>query len=374
MHIVLSLECGGLEKIAIELSAKLNSGTFNSCICCLDKFGELSVVAENKNVNVILVKRKPGKDLTLPFRLARAFKKRSINLVHTHNLVPLLYGSLAAKIAGIPVVINTRHGRERKHIHSTIWNMNNALIAISKDAKNELLKWNTLPSEKVTVIYNGIDIDAYESGSQPAEAKKDLHLNPADFVVGTVARLSPEKDQRTLLAAFLKVAGRIPGAKLVVVGDGILKNELTNYSRMLGIADKVRFLGFRADINKLLPAFDVFVLSSLTEGISLTLLEAMAAGIPVIATNVGGTPEIIDDGISGFLIPPNDAEEIEKKIITLFNNKELAARFSKSGRIKAKEKFSLNGMVDKYRILYKKFLDRKNHERFSNNKPVPQFD
>ncbi len=359
MHIVLSLECGGLEKIAIDLASKLNGGIFNSCICCLDTFGELAKEAKEKGIEVVLTKRMPGIDFTLPFKLAAIMKKRNICLVHTHNPGPLLYGTLAAKLAGIPVIINTRHGRAKKHRNSYIWNMNDAVIAISEDAKREMLKWNRIDTKKTKVIYNGIDIDRYSKQQNGSEAKKALNIEPSTFVVGTVARLSPEKDQVTLIDAFSKVVNKIDDAKLIFVGDGILREELVNYASKLGISDKVMFLGFRDDVFKILPVFDVFVLSSLTEGISLTLLEAMAARKPILATSVGGNPEIVEDGVTGFLVPPKDPDKMAEKIINLLQNKELARRMGETGRKRMAEKFSLDRMVSEYKQLYEECLARK---------------
>lgn len=359
MHIVFSLECGGAEKVAIGLSGKLNGGVFNSCICCLDAFGELSDEARKKEIEVILVKRKPGKDITLPFRLARIIKEKRIDLVHTHNMGPLFYGTLAAKLAGVPVVINTRHSREKKRKGSYVWNMNDAVITISEDAKKELLKWNRIDTKKTKVIHNGIDTNRYACLQDGSEARSMLNINTSTFVVGTVARLSPVKDQFTLIDAFSKVISETNDAKLIFVGDGALREELISYTKKLGIYDKVMFLGFRDDVFNILPTFDVFVLSSLTEGISLTLLEAMAAGRPIVATNVGGNPEVIIDGVTGFLIPPKEPQNMSEAIAKILQNPELAKQMGEAGRRRVEEKFSLERMVKEYRDLYEECLERK---------------
>jgi sugar transferase (PEP-CTERM/EpsH1 system associated) len=359
MHIVFSLECGGLEKIAIELSAKLNSGVFNSCICCIDTFGELSDEAMKRGVEVILIKRKPGKDITLPFRLARLIKKKRIDLVHTHNMGPLFYGTLAGKLAGVPVIMNTRHGREKKRRNSYIWNMNAAVIAISEDAKKEMLKWNRIDTKKMKVIYNGIDIGRYSNRQNGSEVKNELNIKPSTLVVGTVARLCPEKDQFTLIGAFSKVVNKIDTAKLIFVGDGILREELNSHAEKLGISHKVMFLGFRNDIYNILPAFDVFALSSFTEGVSLTLLEAMAMERPIVATNVGGNPEVVVDGVTGFLVPPKESQKMADAIVKLLHNPELAQKMGEAGRRRVEEKFSLERMVKEYKDLYEECLAKK---------------
>jgi len=381
MHIVFSLECGGLEKVAIDLSGKLNDGIFNSCICCIDAFGELSDEARKREVEVILVKRKPGKDIMLPFKLAHLVKEKRIDLVHTHNMGPLFYGTLASKLAGVPVIMNTRHGREKKRGNSYIWNMNDAVVAISEDAKKEMLKCNRIDIKKTKVIHNGIDTDKYACLEDGCEVRNALNINTSTFVVGTVARLSPEKDQFTLIDAFLKVINIMDDAKLVFVGDGALREELINYAKKLDVYDKIIFLGFRDNVFKILPTFDVFALSSLTEGISLTLLEAMAMKRPVVVTNVGGNPEVVVDGVTGFLVPPKEPKEMAGAIAEILRNPELSQKMGEAGRKRVEEKFSLELMVKEYKDLYKECLARKGmgsalnpkyHENIDNHKLISQ--
>ena len=355
MQVVLSLEYGGLEKVVINLAERLDREKFHTSICCLDKLGELAEEAKEKGIKVVMVKRRPGIDFFLPFRLAHILKKERVNLLHTHNMGPLFYGSLAAWLARVPIVLNTRHGRERKIGSQWIWRLNNEIITISEDAKKELSISNRINSEKIRVIYNGIETKQYITKTNIYKVKKVLNIN-STLVIGTVARLSPEKDQFTLLEAFSKIAQMVDSVKLVIVGDGILRQELERRSKSLGIKDKVLFLGFRQNISEILSIFDVFVLSSLTEGIPLTLLEAMAAGKPVVATNVGGNPEVVVDGETGFLVPPKNPEKMAEAIITLLKNEELAMKMGEAGRKRVEEKFSLERMVREYEEIYRNLL------------------
>lgn len=381
LQVVLSLGCGGAERLAVDLCAKLNANGFNASLCCLDGLGELEDEAKKRGVKVFLVQRKQGKDLTLPFKLAGLMRKNNIQVVHTHNLTPLLYGTLAARIARVSAVVNTRHGREKKHGGRFIWGMNNAVAAISQDAKRELLKCNHIKPEKVRVIYNGIDMETFKiASSLPlallgvaprndegegarndcyCDLRKELNIAADARVIGTVARLSAEKDQHTLLSAFTKVNALIKDSILVIAGDGALRDDLESHARYLGVHEKVRFLGFCRDIPRLLSIFDVFVLSSLTEGISLTLLEAMAAGKPVVATNVGGNPEVVAEGETGLLVSPKDPEKLAEAIIRLLQNPELARKMGEAGHRRVEEKFSLDRMVREYEELYRECLGYK---------------
>lgn len=361
VQIVPALEIGGLERVVINLAEKINSKNYNVVICCLEGKGDLRAEAERKGIRVISADKRPGKDFLLPLRLASILKNENARIVHTHNSGPLLYGTLAAKIAQIPVVINTKHGRERRVKNNLICRLNDRIVTISEDAKKELLKVVKLRIDKVEVIYNGIDERSYSKGKNTiSEIKKGLKIAHSDLVVGTIGRLSPEKDHFTLLLAFSELSRASDNVKLIVVGDGLLRRDLEAKCSELGIKDKVKFLGFRDDIAEMLSIFDVFVLSSVTEGISLTLLEAMAAGKTVVATNVGGNPEVVEDGVTGFLVPPQNPEKLAETINNLLKNRGLSQKMGEAGRNHIKENFTLERMVKEYETLYERLLNEKN--------------
>jgi len=344
MHVVLSLEYGGLEKVAIDLASYLNNGKHKVIICCLDRLGELAKEAEKRGVKVIFIKRKPGIDFSLPFRLSKVFKDEEIDIVHTHNHAAMLYGTLGARLAGIRAIFNTIHGREKKIKNKTIWSMawkmNSMIITISQDAKRELVKNSGINPEKIGVIYNGIDISRFK--------KSDADSN----VIGTVSRLSQEKDNFTMLEAFKIISSRLDNVSLVIAGDGPLKESLKAKVESLKLEEKVIFLGFRNDIPEVLSGFSVFALSSLTEGISISLLEAMASGKPVVATNVGGNPEVVSDGETGLLVPPKEPDKMAEAIIKILSDRDMAKRMGEAGRKGVEEKFSLERMVKEYQEIY----------------------
>ncbi|MFH1678491.1 MAG: glycosyltransferase [Candidatus Omnitrophota bacterium] len=364
MHVVLSLEVGGLESLVVELVRRMRHN-YQFLICCLDSYGELSKEAEELGAGIKLLKRKPGIDLLLPFRLAKLMSKEGVSIVHTHNLSSLFYGSLAGKIAGIPVILSTQHGRKDKGTRKSRWAdrlaacMNNKVIAVSQDTADWLRDYYGIHSSKIEVIYNGIDIKQYAKQDDIDKVRKLLKIEPGTSIVGTVARLSPEKDQITLLNAFSQVLKRINKVKLLIAGDGVLGDKLREYAERLGLSDNVLFLGYRKDIPSLLSMVDVFVLSSLREGVSLTLLEAMAADTPIVATDVGGNSEVVIEGETGFLTPAKSPDKMADAIIKILSEKELAGRMAEAGQRRVEEIFDIEQMVKKYDELYRFYLGGK---------------
>jgi glycosyltransferase involved in cell wall biosynthesis len=285
-------------------------------------------------------------------------RREKVDVVHTHNLGPMVYGALGAKFAGIRTIINTRHGREKKETYAFFWNMNDAIIAISKDAKRRLVAFNLFDYAKLTVIYNGIRATSLKTDER-AIKENIFGIDSKCKVAGTVSRLSEEKGQIVLLDAFSEVLQAVKDVRLVFVGDGPLKERLIEHSKELGIADKVIFLGFRKDAVEIMRAFDIFVLPSMTEGISLSLLEAMAAGKPTVVTHVGGNPEIVIHEVTGFLISPQALGKLSDAIIKLLQDEGLSKKMGEAGKKCVEESFTLDRMVDEYRSLYENCFSRK---------------
>lgn len=346
LQVVNNLQYGGLEKLVIGLSAALNHGRHESLICCLESPGPMAADAQERGIPVRSLGKQPGFDLGLILRLAKLMKQERIDVVHTHNMGPLLYGALAAKLAGCRAVLNTRHGREWKQRPSFVWRWNRAVVAISEDARTRLLASNRVDPRRVRVIANGIDLDRFAPATAGAQKPRQ------GMVFGTVARLAQEKDHATLLRAFATLGVSHPDAGLVIVGDGELRLQLERLAAQLGVSARVAFLGFQQDVAGCLQRFDCFVLSSVTEGISLTLLEAMAAAKPVIATRVGGNPEVVEEGVTGLLVPPSHPDALAAAMQRLLTDRGLAERMGQAGRARAQARFSLARMAEAYGQLY----------------------
>ena len=358
LHVINSLDCGGLEKFVIDLSVELKKRGHDVQLVCLQKGGDLNRLAQATQLSVTTFEKKKeaGIDFSLISKIAEFIRREKFDIIHTHNVAPLIYGSLAAAFAFNTRLINTRHGRQIETVNPLFWALNKKIVTISHDAKECLLNWNRMNPNKVKVIHNGINVEAFGSTLSEDEKRRlkiEVGIKDDSFVLGTIGRLAKEKDQATLLKAFRKMIQKKVHTTLVIVGDGPLKKDLEKMAEEFQIKDQVKLLGYRSDTAKLLQIFDVFVLSSFTEGISLALLEAMAAGKPTIATKVGGNPEVVVEAETGYLVPCGFPERIEAAAMRYFANRSLIPQMGDAGRRRALEFFSLDRMTSEYEKLYK---------------------
>jgi glycosyltransferase involved in cell wall biosynthesis len=344
-----------LERLAIDLSTGLSRFGDRGQICCLEHPGPLAPQAAAKGITVHALGKRPGVDAGLIFRLAGLIRREAIDVVHTHNRSPLIYGTLAARLAGAKALVHTRHGREVHSYPRFVWSMNRAIVAISEDSRQVLLKNYPVTPPQVQVIHNGIDVPAF--GDSAANGLRDeLKLRPDAFIIGIIGRIAEEKDHVTLLRAMQQVRQARPDAVLLVIGDGPIGPQVRSAASELGVADVVKFLGFRHDVPALLQLLDVFVLSSTTEGISLTLLEAMAARKPIVATRVGGNPEVVIDGQTGLLVPSKDPQALATAILKVANDPAFRKQLGQAGRVRVESAFSQEQMVAQYHTLYTRLL------------------
>lgn len=355
LHIVNSLDCGGLENFTIELSKELKLTGDVPFICCLDKMGNLAPNAIDAGISVTDFQIKNGFDFKCLLKLRKYIIANKIDVVHTHNKKPLIYGTIAAKLAHVTRIIHTRHGQAADVVPWYIWKLNSKVVTISEDAKTCLISTNKIAEENVEVIENGIPLDKFDSISAEVsqELKNEIGLLANNQVIGIVARLAIEKDHKTLIQAFAEVLKVNESAVLLIVGDGPLNKDLQELTQELAIENSVYFLGFRQNIAELISIFDIFVLSSTSEGMSLTLLEAMASKKPIVATDVGGNPEVVQDKLTGFIVPPQNPIIMAKAITSLLQNSVLASEFALNGYERIKNKYSLVSMTEKYKKLYK---------------------
>jgi len=355
IHIVLGLEVGGLEKLVVDLASAINKlTTIESIICCITgKDTQFQRMAEAKGVRVINLDSKMGLQKVFSLlSLIQLVRREKIDILHSHNATAHFYGAVVSSFTRKPL-IHTKHGNLLPFPRNQGWSSHHwaasstkKIIAVSDIVRESIINAYRVPAEKVMTIFNGIDIAPYHSKPRLST------LDSKYFSVGCIGRLSKEKDHSTLLKAFKKVLEIIPTVQLKIVGDGMLKEALIKETKDLGIEGNVAFWGMRTDIPDLLKEFDVFVQPSLTEGISLTILEAMAAGLPVVATNVGGNPEVVLEGQTGFLVPSQNPKAMAEAILKFHADKNLAGRFGEAGRKRVEEKFDLNKMVSAYGRVY----------------------
>lgn len=364
-HIVLSLQPGGLERVVLQLVERMDRSRFDPIVVALEERGALAAELDRLGVPMHVFPRKRGFDVQVLSDLVNLFEEQRIALVHTHNPSPHVYGSFAASIVrsrGLlrPSVIHTKHGRNhpddgrRVMVNRVAAAFSDRVVAVSEDARTVAIEVERIEPHRLVVIRNGVDTTKVCPGDG-ASARRTLGVADDAFHVGCVARLSFEKDHATLLEAFSILRARVPRAHLTLVGDGALRRELEESAERLGARDAVTFVGFTDDVASLLPSFDVFALASRTEGTSLTLLEAASAGLPIVATRVGGNAEIVVDGESGLLVPvgePRAFAEALEALAMRADRRQMGAR----GRADVVARYELGKMVAAYDTLYTEVL------------------
>jgi glycosyltransferase involved in cell wall biosynthesis len=363
LHILSSLQIGGAEKQVVTLLKHVDKKKYRIILCCLHSGGPLEKEIKNEEIEIVLLRMRLRYILFAMFKLIRLMKKENIQIVHTHLYFDHLFGRIAARIAGVPVIVTTEHGRGmwKKGRHLLFERIANRFtdmrIAVSEDIRQIRIQREHTPPEKVITIPNAINEDDFiVSDYVHSDKRKALGINSDDLVIGTVARFDPDKALDKLLEAAYLVVKSIENVKIILVGNGPLRKNLEDHAARLKIADKVVFTGARTDIVELLSIMDVFVISSIREGIPVSLLEAMAAERAVVATNVGGNAEVINDESCGLIVAPNDIDALAIGIISLLNNKALRERMGRKARVRIQENFSVKSQVGKIESLYEEIL------------------
>lgn len=294
--------------------------------------------------------------------LVEFINRNKIDIIHAHGARVNLWGSIAALIANVPI-ISTEHNIDlwRNWNHYYNWadklaaRINQVRIGVSP-AVCEMLRNEGIKPEKIKCIENGIDLEKFERTSNNSTIKAELHIENHVKVVGTVGRLVEQKGHKYFLAAAARVIKEFPEVKFLVVGDGPLKEILHQQAIELGIKGKVIFTGYRNDIPGLMAIMDLFVLPSLTEGLPLVILEAMAAKKAILATRVSGIPYIINDGVDGLLVTPQCVDELATNICYLLKNPDIAKNMASAANEKVYVKYDAKNMILQYENLYEQIL------------------
>lgn len=363
LHVVLSTETGGMENIIYNLAVGHNNSRVKLKVLCLERIGGLSKNLAKLGIQEQLAgKMVPGISLIYPAGLIKLIKQSGCDIVHTHSGCWFKVAIACAFIPGVKMIY-TDHGRffpeskmrvflDKMSIHFT-----DKVVAVGANLKNYLISKVKLPAKKVIQINNCIDSNRFFPAGNNEGIRKELGYAVDDVIIIIVARLAPVKNHRFLINTFKELSKKYPNAKLMIVGDGPLRNELEDLTAELQLGDKVNFMGDRNDVPKLLQAADFATLSSLSEGISLTILEAMSTGLPVVATAVGGNPSIITDGEDGYLADSGDLEAYSNCLEKLVDSCELRIEMGRKARETIVAKWSLNIMTKKYEELYAELVD-----------------
>ena len=339
---------------ALNLASNLDHNRYRVILCALDQGGALEPEIRHSGISYLVMNRRPGIQLGLMWRLFRLFRATGVDVVHTHHFNQLFYAAIGAKLAGARL-IHTEHSVE----FCSRWDLRlalrllaafcNQVVAVGSHGEHILRQRVGIPSRKLQVIPGGVKLS--NSSELKDEARRSLGLTQDARVATIVARLYPEKNHQMLLAAFDTVRRQVPGAQLLIVGEGVEAIAIAEKISRLGLTDQVHMLGVRRDINRILAASDVFLLSSHREALPIAILEAMAAALPIIATAVGDLPSVLKDGITGRLTAPGDAQAFASATIEVLNDPARAHRMGQQAR-RAVARFGLPTMVEKYEALY----------------------
>jgi len=361
LQVVLSLNPGGTERLVMELASRLHA-ELPTMVCCLDEAGAWAADLEARGIRVRALGRQNGFRPALGRAVAAVAKEHDATVMHAHQYSPFVYSALARLWRPRTKVVFTEHGRlsdappsgKRRRVNRLLRRVPARMFAVSGNLKSHMLGEGFLPDD-ISVIYNGIDVGPVPDMSDCKRMRELLGVGNQTFVVGTVARLDPVKDLGTLIRAIAKLTLDVTSRSfgLVVIGSGPEQDALERLAAELGVHRQVRFLGHRDDARDWLAACDAYVNCSISEGVSLTILEAMAAGLPVVATAVGGTPEVVDASC-GRLVPARNPDALASAIAEIAAAPRLALDLGREARTRVETKFTLDRMIGEYRDVYEK--------------------
>ncbi|HEU4621485.1 MAG TPA: TIGR03088 family PEP-CTERM/XrtA system glycosyltransferase [Burkholderiaceae bacterium] len=369
-HVVYRFDTGGLENGVVNLINALPHDRYRHAVVALTEIGAFRERVRRDDVQFIALHKKPGPGIKLAPALYQTFRALAPAVVHTRNLAAL-EAALPAALARVPVRIHGEHGWDVGDLGGT--NRKNQLvrrvyrpfvmrhIALSQHLQAYLETSIGVPARAIAQIYNGVDTTRFKPANERASIS-GCPFGADHWLVGTVGRLEVVKDQLTLARAFVRAIQQSPAARermrLVIVGNGRLRDDIAAVLKDGGVMDFAWFAGERGDVAEVMRGLDAFVLPSLAEGISNTVLEAMATGLPVIATAVGGNVELIEDAITGRLVPSNDPASLARVMLALFDDVALQRRLGAAARARVEQRFSLDRMVADYAAQYDALLVR----------------
>jgi glycosyltransferase involved in cell wall biosynthesis len=364
LYIFAALPVGGAEQVLVTEVEGLDKNRYRPLVSVISEKGPMGLVIEKMGIPVIPLCRMKKKqfDPGIIKDLKAIMRQERVTLVHTHLYDGGKYGRLAARLAKVPAIIHTVHNvyvkrRPKYHwINRGLSFFTDRIIAVSGAVKDSVIHYDHIQPEKIQVLYNGIDLPQPGFQGNRVPIRSALGIKTDEVAIGVVARLEEQKGHKVLLEALTLIPHLHGRLKAVFVGDGGLRQSLGAETRERGLSDRVLFLGTRKPIFPILEALDLFVLPSLWEGFSMALLEAMAMGLPVIATNVGGAEEVITSGRDGFLIPPGEPRVLAEAIQEALTNRERFLQMAREGRKRVREHFSKERHQSLLQGLYQEVL------------------
>lgn len=367
LHIYQNSKIGGVQQQLLGLLKAYNRELFHPIFCCLGPKEEMGKETEEIGIDFIHLNRSrynrfsPG----IILDLHKLMKKKQIHVVRTHRYRSNLYGRLAALLAGVPAIIASVHDNyrtdkrpARRVINRILSKITDKIVAVSEDIKKDIIRYDKVDPSKIEVIPNGIDVERFNP-KNTTDIRKEFSLEESDIIIGFVGRIVPAKGLEYLLDAFPYVKEEFKSIKLLIVGEGSLVEELKEKAKKNSIFDNIIFTGRRRDIPEILSGINIFVMPSIAEGLPNALLEAMAMGKPIVATEVGGIPEVIKNRFNGILVPPRDTRALATAMKELIGNAQVAAKMGQAARDLVQDNFTIKAIAQKWQSLYLSILKEK---------------
>jgi glycosyltransferase involved in cell wall biosynthesis len=368
LHIYQNSKIGGVQQQFLSLLKAYDRDVFNPIFCCLGPEEEISKEIERIDIETVALNRvryhrfSPG----IVRDLYRLMKQKNIHIVRTHRYRANLYGRLAALLSGVPVKIISLHDNyrkdlrlERRIVNKILLKATDKIVAVSESIRKDIIKYDGIDSSKILVIPNGIDTERFNPEGNFADIRKGFSIKESDIVLGFVGRVVPAKGLEYLIDALPFLKKEFKNIKLLITGEGSTMERLKKKAKENNVHDSIIFTGKRRDIPDILSCTDIFVMPSVAEGLPNALLEAMAMGKPIVATEVGGIPEVIKNRHSGFLVPPRNPEALATAIKDLISNEQLAAKMGQAARHIVLDNFSIWSIAQKWQTLYLSILREK---------------
>ena len=370
LHLTSSRGMYGAERVILNLIENTSHGKFDVYLSTLiddrEPHYELLEEVKKRNGKAIGIRCRKRIDLQAIRRLISFLKKNDINILHCHEEKSRFYGLIATRAERLSIIA-TNHNwtsppkwfeRFYEYLDAFILRFINRVVPVSDELSHRIRRFK-IPTRLISVIPNGINLKEFHPEKIAANYRESLGIKNEVKVIGNIGRLSVEKGQKILLQAARRTIDQYPDICFLFVGDGPQEWELKQYAKSLAIDDKVIFTGFRKDISKIYSLLDVFALTSLHEGTPMVILEAMAMGVPIIATDVGGVANIIQDNKNGILLKPEDPRLVSRALLKLLRNPDVSERLSSKAYRHVKERYSVERMVSQYESIYVDIVNKK---------------
>lgn len=361
LHLTYDMGVGGTEQVITQIVQSLDANIYENSIACID--GQVGLLGENlskQGIEFHVFKREPGFDTNLIKAIRLTLKSNKIDVVHCHQYTPFVYGVLAALFTSVKVVF-TEHGRfhpdsytwKRRMVNPLLGWVTNSIVAISQATAQALAEYEWFSLRSIRVIYNGIQAPGTEAKT---DHRAELGIEPDDIVFGTIARFDTIKNLPMMIAGFRELKNVNGNARLLLVGDGGEREKLESLVDEYGLRNEVIFSGYQKDTAKYMSVIDIYLLTSYSEGTSMTLLEALSMGVCSIVTRVGGNVEIVEHNVNGIVVDSEDVADLSAWMIKLAGDSDHRNKLGQAGKGIFNEKFSVEKMTAQYSEIYSRIL------------------